>query len=64
MPPNGDDFERALLQRMTEDSRRQMQSLAPIDENSLREYRDIAGSSAGAMKTMLGCGVPSTREFA
>ena len=54
-PPGGDDFERVLLRRMTEDTRRQIEALAPKDESSLQEYRRIVG---GAVETMIGRGLP------
>lgn len=59
-PPGGDDFERALLRRMTEDARRQIEALAPKDESSWREYRRIVG---GAVETMIGRGVPTPGEL-
>jgi dienelactone hydrolase len=54
-PPTGDDFERALLRRMTEDTRRQIEALGPHDRASLAEYRRIVG---GAVATMIGRGLP------
>jgi dienelactone hydrolase len=54
-PPRGDEFERAFVERMTEDTRRQIEALRPHDEASLREYRRIVG---GAMAAMIGRGLP------
>ena len=54
-PPGGVEFERALLQRMTEDSRRQIEALEPRDAVSLQEYRRIVG---GAVEVMVGRGLP------
>ena len=54
-PPGGDEFERALLQRMTEQSRRQIEALRPHDGPSLAEYRRVVG---GAIETMIGRGLP------
>jgi dienelactone hydrolase len=42
-PPLGDEFERALVERMTADTRRQIEALRPTNEASLQEYRRIVG---------------------
>jgi len=55
-PKGGDDYERSLVQWITEDSERQMQALAPRDAASLAEYRRIVG---GALEVMIGRGVPA-----
>ncbi len=54
-PPRGEEFERALLQRMTDQSRRQIEALRPHDGPSLAEYRRVVG---GAVETMIGRGLP------
>ncbi len=54
-PPQGDEFERGLLQRMTDDSRRQIEALGPTNESSLSEYRRIVG---GAVAAMIGRDLP------
>ncbi len=55
-PPRGDNFERRLLQRMTADTRRQIEALTPCDEASLQEYRRIVG---GAVEVMVAPACPS-----
>jgi len=55
-PPSGADFERSLLERMTENTRKQIDALTPRDEASLKEYRRIIG---GAVEAMVGRGLPS-----
>ena len=55
-PPSGDGFERSFLQRMTADSRRQIEALAPHDGPTLQEYRRIVG---GAVEVMIGRGLPT-----
>ena len=60
LPPGGPDFERSLLRRMTDDSRRQIEALAPKDEASLEAYRRIVG---GAVKTMVGCDLPAYKSL-
>jgi hypothetical protein len=54
-PTGGDDYERALLEWITEDSERQMAALAPSDAESLAKYRRIVG---GAVDVMIGRGLP------
>jgi dienelactone hydrolase len=54
-PRSGDDFERSLLERMTDDSRHQIEALVPKDERSLEEYRRVVGS---AVEVMIGRGLP------
>ena len=56
-PPGGDAFERILLQRLTEDSSRQIEALTPTDESSWQEYRRIVG---GAVDVMIGRGLPES----
>ncbi len=55
MPPSGADFERSLLQRMTENTRNQIETLTPKDEASLTEYRRVIG---GAVEVMVGRSLP------
>ncbi len=55
-PPSGAEFERSLLERMTENTRKQIDALAPKDEASLKEYRRIIG---GAFEAMVGRSLPS-----
>jgi dienelactone hydrolase len=54
-PPRGPQFEQALLERITADTRRQIESLTPTDADSLQEYRRIVG---GAAQVMIGRGLP------
>ena len=56
-PPVGDEFERSFVERMTKDTRRQIEALRPHDEASLQEYRRIVG---GAVATMIGRGLPES----
>ena len=60
VPPRGLDFERSLLQRMTNDSRRQIEALAPKDAASFVEYQRIVG---GAVEAMIGRGLPMPGEL-
>jgi len=53
-PSGGDEYERALLRRITEDSERQMAALVPTDADSLARYREIVG---GAVDVMIGRGL-------
>lgn len=55
-PPSGDDYERALLRWITEDSQRQLEALIPRDAASLEEYRRVVG---GAVDVMVGRGLPA-----
>ena len=54
-PPGGDDYERALLRWITEDSEKQMAALVPGDADSLGRYREVVG---GAVDVMIGRGLP------
>jgi len=54
-PPGGDEYERALLKWITEDSQKQIAALTPTDEASLAKYREIVG---GAVDVMIGRGLP------
>jgi dienelactone hydrolase len=44
-PENDPDFERKLLQRLTEDSQRQIAALLPQDVKSLERYRQVVGGA-------------------
>ncbi len=57
-PPGGDDYERALLRWITQDSQRQMAALVPGDKKGLAHYRRIVG---GAVDVMIGHGLPSPK---
>ena len=59
-PPQGDELERGLLQRMTDDSRRQIEAFGPTNESVLSEYRRIVG---GAMAAMIGRDLPGPGEL-
>ena len=50
-PPSGDDYERSLLEWITQDSDQQMAKLAPNDAGSLAKFREVVG---GAVDTMIG----------
>ncbi len=54
-PDGGDDYERALLRWITQDSRKQMAALVPKDKKGLARYRQIVG---GAVDVMTGHGLP------
>ena len=54
-PDGGDDYERALLRWITQDSQRQMAALVPKDKKGLARYRQIVG---GAVDVMTGHGLP------
>ena len=56
-PPSGPDYERSLLQRMTDDSQQQIEALVPKDAASLQEYHRIVG---GAVETMVGRSLPDS----
>ncbi len=43
-PQGGDDFERKLLRHWHDDAQQQLAALAPKDEKSLDEYREVVGS--------------------
>ncbi len=48
-PPSGHDFERKLLQWLTDDARRQLAALTPRDRPSLQEYREVVGGAVDAL---------------
>jgi len=54
-PAGGVEFEKALLKGLADDSRRQIESLAPRDEASWQEYRRVVG---GAVEVMISRGLP------
>jgi dienelactone hydrolase len=54
-PPSGDDYERSLLRNMTEDSRRQLATLAPRDEATWKKFDEVIG---GAFRTLVGRSLP------
>jgi len=56
-PRSGADYERSLLQWITEDSQRQMAALTPKDAEGLQRYRAIVG---GAMDVMIGRSLPAS----
>ncbi len=56
-PPSGDDFERALVKRITEASDKQMAALAPRDEESLGDFREIVG---GGIDVVIGRTLPAS----
>jgi hypothetical protein len=59
-PAGGDDFERKLLRWWTEDAQRQLDELAPRDENSLREFREVVG---GAVDVVIGRDLPQPADL-
>ena len=59
-PPAGDDYERSLLEWITEDSESQMAELVPTDAQSLAEYRRMVG---GAVDVMIGRTLPEPGEI-
>lgn len=59
-PPGGDDFERELLQRLTEQSRRQLDALRPKDKAGWGRYRAIVG---GAWEIMLSRKLPDPDDL-
>ena len=54
-PPGDYAHQQAFLHDLTESTRKQIESLTPKDEDSLKEYRRIVG---GAMEVMIGRGLP------
>jgi len=54
-PEGGWEYERELIQQLTEASDRQIAALTPHDARSLDEYRRIIG---GAVETIIGRGLP------
>jgi hypothetical protein len=61
-PRGGEDYERELVQIMTEDSQRQLEKLAATDEKSLANFRHIVG---GAWQIIIDRGIskPGDVEF-
>jgi dienelactone hydrolase len=59
-PRSGDDYERSLLNYMTEDSRRQLAALTPKDGPSLAQYRRIVG---GAFDAVVGRQLPAKGDL-
>lgn len=58
-PLGGEDFERDLLQRLTESSQEQVEALIPDDQASWEEYRRVIG---GAIEVLVGRGLPGADE--
>ncbi len=54
-PQGGDDYERSLVQWITEDAQRQIDALTPKDSASLARYREVVG---GAVDVMIGRKLP------
>jgi dienelactone hydrolase len=54
-PGGGDDYERALLRQITEDSERQIAALVPTNAETLRGFREVVG---GAVDVMIGRRLP------
>ncbi len=50
-PPSGDDYERSLVQYLTDEAQRQMTALTPKDAPSLTKYREVVG---GAVDVLIG----------
>ncbi|HEX5445991.1 MAG TPA: acetylxylan esterase, partial [Pirellulales bacterium] len=50
-PPSGDDYERSLVQYLTDEAQRQMTALTPKDAPSLAKYREVVG---GAVDVLIG----------
>jgi dienelactone hydrolase len=50
-PASGDEYERSLVQWMTDDADAQMEALVPTDADSLEEFRSIVG---GAVDVLVG----------
>ncbi len=55
-PKGGPEFEKKLLQWMTDDTARQLAALTPHDASSLVKYREVVG---GAIEALLGRGLPA-----
>ncbi len=55
-PAGGDEYERALLRYLTDQSDAQMAALVPTDGATLHRYRDVVG---GAFETIIGRRVPA-----
>lgn len=59
-PPGGEDFERTLLRRWSEDTERQMAELTPADTASLDEFREVVG---GAIDVLIGRRLPDAADI-
>lgn len=55
-PAGGDDYERALMAYMAEQSDKQIAALLPTDAASLQSYRDVVGA---AFESIIGRNVPA-----
>jgi len=58
-PEGGDDFERKLLNWMTDDAAGQLAALTPHDAPSLAKYRDTVGR---AIEVLIGRGLPEAAD--
>jgi hypothetical protein len=59
-PPSDYEHQQAFLHSWAETSQKQIESLTPKDETSLREYKKIVG---GAVEVMIGHGLPDKKSF-
>lgn len=59
-PEGGDEYERSLTRYLAEQSDRQLHELAPKNESSLREFREVVG---GAWRTLIGRGMPDASDI-
>jgi dienelactone hydrolase len=60
-PVGGPEFERDLLRRWHEDSKKQLAALTPKDEKSLDQYRETVGS---ALNAVIGSRLPRSADVA
>ncbi|HOA51509.1 MAG TPA: acetylxylan esterase [Thermogutta sp.] len=59
-PPGGEEFEREFLARLTEATRRQMESLIPDSPEAWQKYANVIG---GAYDVMIGRGLPENEDL-
>ena len=59
-PESGPEVERRVLEWWTKDAEKQLESVTPMNEKSLAEYRNLVG---GAIDVLIGRGVPEAGEI-
>lgn len=59
-PAGGDDFERKLCNALTADTRKQLDSLRPLDAAKLEKYREVVG---GGVSIVVGGKLPAANEM-
>lgn len=59
-PPGGDKYERELTKYMATESDKQIATLKPKNDESLRQFRHVVG---GAIRTLIGRDLPKSRDI-